>query len=175
MAYTFTTTEEDHLKFQLFQASQSPQNRKKMKRTWMYVLLLFALLGVFSWWTDRLFLAVYFGALFLISVFFYPMYLRWRYKRHFRGFVRERFQGQEEREASLAIQDGKIFMSSSTGKSEVNFEMVKTVFETGAHFFIQLDAVQYFIVPKRIPEVDQLRVELKEIGAPFEERLDWKW
>ena len=82
-SYTFKITRDDFLAYHLFSTSVSEDFNSKGRKGRFTTFILFLLAGAAMFYTDRTNLGIYFLVISVISLAFYPLYLKWLYKRHF--------------------------------------------------------------------------------------------
>lgn len=85
---TYTLDAEDYLAYQLYAASINPTVLARRKKEWVLTTLTFVLLGVLFYSSNNLFLGLYFWGVALLTVFCFPSYSRWRYKKHYLRHVK---------------------------------------------------------------------------------------
>ena len=86
----FELREEDFLTFQLFTSSTSPRIIRKKKNGWMFLTLGSILFAALFYSFGNIPLAVCMAFFAVTTALFYPMYFKWRYKKHYQNFCRKR-------------------------------------------------------------------------------------
>lgn len=177
----YSLTEEDHLNYQLFTASQSAQVKKTRNRNRLLVSGILLALGlivfaVFNQIKTALVYAV--GAAF--TYFVYPVYQRYLYKKNYQKFIRETYQKNIGKSAELTFLDKKLILKNSEVNSEINYSLIEKISEVPETFYLKLNSGQSVIVPKRfVGNIDEFRNFCKELASKlnikFEELPDWKW
>jgi hypothetical protein len=165
MEIKYKIEESDFLDFQLFKASKSERIRKKKKNGWIFLTVASCTLAIYFYMQDDLNLTIYFGLITIICGFFYPRYFRWRYKKHFKSYIKENYQKQFGEIAIMEITEEYIYLKEI---DEIN--------ETKKHFLLEVSTGMSLIVPKReINNIDLLRNELTEFGLKINDELNWEW
>ena len=176
MTHKITLTTDDHIAFQLYDASTNPLKRKKRRRSYFSLIIIFACLSIISLADKHKFLLYYFLFLTLISICFGNIYLRWRHKRHYTKFVQNTYPSIAEDLVTIEIGTDKIFLSDKTGDSNLNISEIVQLSETERHFFIKISTGPTLIVPKTDSilneEINQMIKSHNILNVPA---LHWKW
>lgn len=178
MQTIFTLEENDFLTFQLFAASKS--QRIKRKRLWGWIITTITFLVLSYLFADKTFLRNYFLVLSVLSAFFYPIYNRWRYKRHFQRYVKEVYKNRGDGSVKFTIIDDYIETVQGDNESKIKLSELSEINEINDYFFLFLKNGQGLVVPKyKIGNVGQLTSAIKDIVHRFQinyfEDLNWKW
>ena len=99
MTIEYQLNEQDFLDFQLFTASQSDRINKKKKNGWILLTIGSIVVSIYFYINQDIALTIYFGLVALACGLFYPRYFRWRYKRHYKTYIKENYSkrfGQTE-------------------------------------------------------------------------------
>ena len=83
MTLKYTLTEDDYLQHQLYIASKTNRIKKKRRQSWITMVFVFVALTVLLFQTDNILLSFYFGVLSILTLIFYPFYLKKHYKKHY--------------------------------------------------------------------------------------------
>lgn len=180
MTLTYQLKQNDFLEHQLFVASTTPRIRSKRRRSWLWVTVsMFVLAFLFSQ-SGNSFLTYYFLGFGIVALFFYPLYQRHQYKRHYSTFIAENYKNRFGQTVTIHFTEQAIETSDITGESKIYLSELENVIETGAYFYPGLKAGGHLIIPKsEINTVSRLRQELKQLcdrlKIDFIENLTWKW
>ncbi|MDR2009904.1 MAG: YcxB family protein [Bacteroidales bacterium] len=176
MIIEFKTSEQDFLDFQLFTASQSDRIKRKMINGWIFLTLILGIISACFYFKYNIIMAVYFGIAAIVSGLFYPMYFRWRYKKHYKTYIKENYSNRFEKTEYIEIKDEAIFMKDSTGEATLNISEIDKVDETEKHFFIKIKAGTYLIIPKyKIQNPDEVRDKFESLGFTVNKITNIKW
>lgn len=120
-------------------------------------------------------MAAYFWGLSVLVFLLYSRYLSWRYKKHYRNYVRENLGGRFGQEVTLEITPKHISSKDPFGEGKVKTSEVHRVSETQGYFFVQLTSGMAVIIPKRgIEDVEQFKVGIKSANLKVEDDLTWQ-
>ena len=107
--------ENDHLTYQLFAASGKSSVKKTRLRGWAITTGTFLVLGLLFLQQKNELLAKYFMVLSALSLILYPVYSRWRYKRHYRKHVRDTFENASDENSTIHIGEDTIITKDDHG------------------------------------------------------------
>lgn len=176
MKFEYTLREEDYLEFQLFVGSQSRSLSAKLRQGRILLPVLLGVGAAICYWQERPNLAIYFGVVAVAAFLFGPRYFKWRFKASYVKHVREHYAARFDEVEGLEVREDHLFSWDKTGEAKTNFLEISAIYETGKHFFIKVNSGLYYIVPKaEIDDLDAFRTELKKMGVPLHEELEWKW
>lgn len=166
---------DDFLTYQLFTASKSARIKKKKMANWIGTPVSLVLLAVIFYLIEMKPLAIYFGLVALASASFYPMYFKWKYKRHYKGFIKENYAKRIGMVGSLEFQEEVISFHDKTGEAKINLSEIEDVIELLDHFLLKFSTGVSLIIPKREIDTYGLKEKFKELGLPVRDELNWKW
>ena len=176
MILSYTLEEYDFLAFQLFSASKSKRIQRKKRNGWMLFSVGGVLIASYFYIIQNPIMAGYFGLVALASALFYPKYFRWRYKKHYRDYIRDNYVKRMGNEVELEIHEDSISSRDRTGQGNVFLKEIEKIHETGEHFFIQVSSGNSLIVPKKgVGDDGTFREKLENLGLIFVDEMDWKW
>lgn len=174
--FEFQLAEEDFLAFHLYTASKSSRINRKKRNGRLYLVLGSLLIGTLFYLGGNMTMVVYFGAVALITSLFYPRYFQWRYKEHYRSFIRENYTKRFGMKETLEIGEDAIWSMDEVGESKIYLKEVEQVNETGRHFFMKLSTGVSLIIPKgELDDPELLRTTFESLGLPVHSDLDWVW
>ncbi len=176
MKHTLTITQQDHIAFQLYEASTNPLKKKARKRSYYSLIIIVVCLMIISYLGQHTFLFYYAFFCSLLSIFFGQLYLRWRHKRHYVKHVKNNFKDSDTEDATFEIDGEVINIEDRTGESKLKIQEIRKIDETGNHYFIRIGPGPVLIIPKVSPE---LNTEMKDMISAYKidttSHLDWKW
>ncbi|HMC01955.1 MAG TPA: YcxB family protein, partial [Flavobacteriaceae bacterium] len=107
---------------------------------------------------------------------FYPMYSKWRYKRHFKKHVEENYKNRINKPVVIDFSENSVNAKDFTSETKINGTELKELIETKNHFFIKLTTDLSLIVPKHsIKNRTEFKKRVTEFGAEYVDELNWKW
>lgn len=181
MKYRFTLNEEDYLTHQLYLSSNSKKSMGRRKRSWFLTTSIFLGIGIIFHMEGNAFLGNYFFVAALLSLLFFPLYSRWRYKKHFRSHIAEHFSNLFGNPVTVEfLEDYIVTQDESESESKISTAQVVGLHELPKHFFVTLVSGQSLILPKEgIDQPEELRKDLetlgRKVGLDIIDRNDWKW
>ena len=89
MTLEIKINEQDFLDFQLFTASKSDRINKKKRNGWILLTLGSTVVALFFYLNQNIAMTIYFGLVAIACGLFYPRYFKWRYKKHYKTYIRE--------------------------------------------------------------------------------------
>ncbi|RXF67439.1 YcxB family protein [Arcticibacter tournemirensis] len=116
----------------------------------------------------------------LVWFLVYPSWTRYRYKKHYRNFVKEQFKDYDNRSVSLQIEDEYIYAKDEGSESKTSLTEIQEISEIPSLFLVKIKPAQSLIIAKRnIDNEQDIKLKLqslaKSLNVPFNNHLDWKW
>jgi len=182
MTIKYVLDKNDYLQYQLFAASKNERIKKKRKNSWILACITSFCMSYLFFSADSDFLGYYFLVTGTLSVFFYPLYQRWHYKKHYKKHVEEQRKNLNNEECEITFTDQHIITNDRVGISTINIKETEVIYETEMYFFVRLKTGHSLIISKNtlkdIHSVD-VRNELTKIthslSIQFVSDLNWKW
>ena len=177
----FSLSEEDYLAFQLFYASKSKKAKKARNRNWISLVIIFACFAYFTFFRDDdLFLFYYFLVFVALTTFLFPVYSRYRYKKHYLNHIREVYENSFDKENELIFTNETIDLKDYTGTSNIIISQIIEINEIEKYYFLHISLAQAIIIPKeKIKNLSETDNTIKEIAEKFKIKynidLNWKW
>jgi hypothetical protein len=176
MILEYQITEQDFLDFQLFTASQSTRIKRKKRNGWIFLTLGSLIFSLFFFIDSNIVLAVYFGVFAVICGLFYPKYFVWRYKKHYRTYLKDNYAKRFGETEVLEIQDDFIISKDKTGEGKINISEIEKVDETDNHFFLKISTGLSLIIPKNgIENQDDLRTKFQSLRLILIRSINTNW
>lgn len=178
MKITYNISEQDFLDYQLFAASQSETVRRKKKNGWLWLTVACVVLALYFFLKDDMPMTYYFGSVAIVNAAFYPVYFRWRYKRHYQAHVRNNYAARFGQTETLEITGDDLHYKDKTGEGKIYLKEVTRVDETNKHLFLKLSTGFSLIIPKSeltMTDCETLKTKLKESGTAIVQFPNWKW
>src|SRR6266850_3260532 len=111
-----TLDKNDFLIFQLYTASKTPRIKKSRIRGWIYTTVTLLCLTYLFYRSNNNFLGTYFLVVSGLSLTLYPLYSRWRYKRHYSKYVEDTYKTRFGEQSSMEITEDAIVTKDKTGE-----------------------------------------------------------
>lgn len=176
MTIEYQINEQDFLDFQLFTASQSDRINKKKKNGWILLTVGSIIISIYFYLNQDITLSIYFGLIALACGFFYPRYFRWRYKKHYKTYIKENYSKRFGQTEYLEINSDSIYSKDKTGEGKINISEIEKVDETNKHFFLKISTGLSLIIPKDgLENSDDLRTKFESLGLIVNNMINWEW
>ena len=181
MTYTFSLDESDYLTHQLFFSSKSKQSLKTRRKSWLFTTGSFAVLAFALFYIGDAVLGTSFAIVSVISLLFFPFYIRWKYKKHFLNHIRENFSNNFGKKASIEFRDNHFLTyDENESESKISFNLIKSIHELPEYYFFRLDTGQTLIMPKqKITDLEAFQAELESLteslGLQISDDTKWSW
>lgn len=174
--HTITLRENDHIMFQLYEASTNQVKIKSRKKSFFILLALSILVILYGYWKSNNFL-VYYGLFctFLVLTFG-NTYLGWRHKKHYTRHVQNNRNGRPDETVQIEISDDQIRMIDQVSDSTVKIAEITRVNEIKDYYFLKLSTGPTIVVPKTVPALNEdVKAMIRNHNIPHVLQLDWKW
>jgi hypothetical protein len=178
MIITLVLSAEDYLTYHLYTASKSKRIKNKRYKSWLITTVIFFLFSYLLKDTNE-FLTYYFLVAGVLSLVFFPLYQRYRYKKFYWKFVNEKLQYKFDKECVIDFRQDAIGFKDATGEGKINTTEISGISEISTHYFIEFKAGESLIVPKKLINGNSF---LPELIALFQNpniivnnQLSWKW
>ena len=176
MEIEYKIEENDFLDFQLFTASKSKRIMKKKKKGWILLTIAFLVLGIYFYFQNNIAMTIYFGVIAIICGLFYPKYFNWRYKKHYKNYIKENYKKRFGEIENLKITKEYIYSKDKTGEGKIILKEIEEVNETKDHFLLKISTGMSLIIPKReMDNPDIIKNKFNEIGLKIIDELNWEW
>jgi hypothetical protein len=124
-------------------------------------------------------MSAYFLTTGILSIFFYPIYQKWYYKKHYRKFIAETYKNRFGQPEEMKFTEEWVEVKDVSGESKIKLAEVESITETGSYFYLKLRTGGDLVIPKKIPEIDLVRLRLKELcnkfNIAYHSDRKWKW
>lgn len=176
MVLEYKINEQDFLDFQIFAASKSDSINKKKRNGWLLLTIGSLGIAVYFYLRENMFLAIYFGLMALVCGLFYPTYFRWRYRRHFKTYLKEHYSKRFGQVEWLEIGSDSIITKNKTGEAKIKLSEIEYIDETDKHFFLKISTGLSLIIPKKeLSDATELKSKFRNLGLNVNEEVGWKW
>jgi len=175
-----TLDEDDYLTYQLYTASKTPRIKKARIRGWIWTTVTFLLLAYLFFDSDNDFLGIYFLIAAGISLIFYPLFSRWRYKRHYLKYIQETYKNRFGEQCTIEITDDTIATKDKTGEGRINTTEIEEINEIAEFYFVKMTTGQTLIISKvKTDELEKIKNQIKSLvekkAIRYNIELNWKW
>jgi len=115
-----------------------------------------------------------------MSLALYPLYSRWRYKRHYLKFIRDTYKNRFGEKSDLEFTADTIEVKSKTGEVKINKSEISEINEIRDYYFIRAKSGETIIVSKTKSDnlqkiKDEINVMVATLGIKQNIELNWKW
>jgi YcxB-like protein len=180
MVLKYSLSANDYLQHQLFIASKSPRIKAQRRKSWILMTVAFGALAYVFSENENKTMMYSFLAVAVISLCFYPFYLRSHYRKHYEKFIADTYKDRVNEMLTLEFTGTHIETVDKTGESRIHLSEIGGIVETGGYIYLQMQSGGSLIIPKlKIEAVDDLRMELKQLATrlsvEYLQELEWKW
>jgi len=167
----------DFLEYQLYSSSKSELHKKRRFRSRIIIPIIYLFLGLYvGYIREDNSIAIVFIGFAIVWFVFYPLYSRWRYKKHFQKHVKENYKNRINKPIEIDFEEDSIKTKDTTSESKINGTNLKELIETKNHYFIKLTTDLSIVIPKHSIENQTEFVErVTKLGAKYIDDLNWKW
>ena len=175
-----TLDENDYLTFQLYTASKTPRVKRGRIRSWILTTVTFVCLAYLFYNSDNDFLGNYFLVISGLSLTLFPLYSRWRYKRHYLKYIRDTYKNRFGEKCELEFNNDTIGTKDRSGEVKINKSEIEEINEIKDYYFLKARTGVTLIISKnKTDDIEQIKNEIKSIvetrGLKHNIELDWKW
>jgi len=176
MTLEYKINEQDFLDFQLFTASKSDRINKKKRNGWILLTVGSIVVAFYFYLNQNNPMTIYFGLVAIAIGVFYPKYFKWRYKKHYKTYIKENYSKRFGQVAILEINNDSIFSKDKTGEGKINLSEIEKIDETANHFFLKISTGVSLLIPKKeLKSIDELREKFKDVGLTVLDETNWNW
>ncbi len=174
--YSLTLSETDHITFQLYEASTNSAKRKSRKKSFLILLALALLVVVLGYQKEDDFLMYYGLFCSILVICFGNLYLRWRHKKHYTKYVKNKLKDLPEEKVQIEIRDYQIKVIDRVSDTSLKIVEIILVDEIKFHYFLKLSTGSSIVIPKSNPALNK---EVADMIVNFNiqhiVKLDWRW
>jgi hypothetical protein len=172
--------ENDYLTYQLYTASKTPRIKKARIKGWIYTTVAFFCLTFLFFESNNELLGYYFLVASVLSLALYPIYSRWRYKRHYLKYIQDTYKNRFGVESTLEINDDTIVVKDKSGEASINTSEIEEINEIKDFYFVKMRTGESLVISKvKTEDIDRIKNELKSLAdkkeIKYNVELDWKW
>ncbi|MEM9545205.1 MAG: YcxB family protein [Bacteroidota bacterium] len=177
MTITYHLTISDFLAFQLYMSSKSELQNKRRRNARFFPPIFFLLYGVYLTRRDANFMGILiFIVTTILWIVLFPLYARWRYKRHFKKHIEENYKNRLNVPVEIEFHNDFITTRDFSSESKINGAELKEIIETSTHFFLNMTTDVSFIIPKHsIDNKEEFKKCVTEYGTKYIDERNWRW
>lgn len=177
MKINYKLTNADFLEYQLYTSSKSELHKKKRSRSRIVIPIIYVILGLyFVNKNENNSIGIVFTGVGIFWFVCYPMYSKWRYKRHYQKHIEENYKNRINTPVEIDFDAQAILAKDFTSESKINGSELKELIEMKNHFYIKLTTDLCLIVPKHaIKDLEEFKKRVTQLGAKYVDELHWKW
>lgn len=170
----------DYLQHQLYTASKTERIKKQRIKSWIFVSLTFFIISLLFLENRDKSTFYIFIIVGIITLIFYPFYLRNHYKNHYLKFIKDTYKNRFGESSVIEFFEKEVITNDSNSESKVKYSALEEFNEIGEYIFLKLKSGGSFIIPKlKINNLVELKNELKKISEQYNVKhnieLNWKW
>jgi YcxB-like protein len=178
--FSYSLCEEDYLEYFLYTSSTNSKIKAKRMRNWIMLSFAFCFFTATIFIADYQHLKVPLVIFTLATIFLYPLYEKWQYKKYYRQYIKDQYMGRLNSISDLLFTKEQIIMTDKTGESKVNKSEITEIIETGKFYYAGISTGGHIIIPKyQLDKYKELQTEMESLSAnyaiPFKEKLNWKY
>jgi hypothetical protein len=180
MTLTYSLNQDDYLTNQLYQASINKSVRDTRRKSVVFVVLLFLLIAGITYDKGNKPQSYLFIAITVLSLLFYPIYLKNHYKKHYKKYVIDSYKNRFGQTSVVNFNSNELSCSSENSESKFNLNLIEEIHEIDNYIFVKLNSSGNLIIKKsEIPNTSNLVAYLKDLAKQqninYIEAFNWKW
>lgn len=177
MNLNYKLTNSDFLEYQLYTSSKSELHKRRRFRSRIIVPIIYTLFGLYLGYNNGdIGIGIVFAGIGLLWFIFYPMVLKWRYKKLFQKDIEENYKNRINKKVEIDFDEDSVSLKDFTSESKINGNELKELIETKNHFFIKMTTDLSIIVPKQaIENQTEFKRHVTGLGAEYVDELNWQW
>ncbi len=180
MKLNFNLYENDYLQHQLFVASKSTRVAKQRRKSTGIVFLSFLALSFLCYISDNKFMMYGFLIGSILSIIFYPNYLKQHYYKHYRRFISDTYKNRFNEPIEVIFTESTINCIDITGETKINLSSLEEITETEKYIYLKIKTGGHLIIPKsKIEDIKNVELYLVSLALRlkinYHKEFDWKW
>jgi len=174
--HSLILSETDHITYQLYEASTNPAKRKQRKKSFLILLALALLVIVIGYQKEDNFLMYYGLFCSILVICFGNVYIRWRHKKHYTKYVKNKLKGLPEETVKLEISEEQIKVIDRVSDTSLKIAEIILVDEIKSHYFLKLSTGSSIVIPKSNPALNkEVAAMIGNFNIQRRIMLDWSW
>ena len=179
MILEFSLDRNDHLTYQLFEASKS----KRIKRTRLFLKLFlpifFFIYGLVALGREHIIASCVFFSIAVLCFFFYPLWNKKRYENHYGNYLDETYKAKFGEKMTLEITKNDLIYTAESSESKTSTNQMQEIVEIPTMILVKLKVGAYILPKEKITDIEGVKKELKELSEflqiPYTMENNWKW
>lgn len=168
----------DFLEHQLYTSSKSKLHKKNRNKSRVIVSIIYIITGLLIFFINKTEVAIFFFAFAILWYFFYPLYSKGKYKKHFEKHIKENYKNRIGKIATLNFDNESNFMEASDSGTQTKIQATEfdKLIELKSHYFLKLKSELSLIIPKHAVSNQKIFKQLfSDIDLEYVNELDWEW
>ncbi len=168
---------DDFLTNQLFIASKSNSIKIRMRLYRFIVSLVYFVFGILLYMNNRNLLSGIFFVISILWLFYYPMFSKKKFYKHFSDHVQNYHSKSFEKQISITLDSNEIIIKDRGKEITISVNDLEKIIEMDKIYLLAMKAGGNIVISKKLDSgnVDEFINILKEKSVLFESRLNWKW
>ncbi|MGG5486029.1 YcxB family protein [Gaetbulibacter sp. PBL-D1] len=178
MKIEYTLNFVDFLEYQLYASSKSELHKKNRNKSRIVIPILYIILGFFILYITKSASAIAFFAFAILWYSFYPLYSKWKYKKHFEKHIKENYKNRIGKKIVLNFDKEVDFIETSDfgTQTKIQDSEFDKLIELKNHYFLRLKSELSLIIPKRaISEQEKFKKLFSDIDLDYINESNWEW
>jgi hypothetical protein len=180
MIIDYKIDENDHLIFQLYNASKSKKEKKKRFINKILFPIIYILIGIFDYINDKYVSSIIFLSLAILWFILFPIWEKRSNIKHFKNFIKENYSEAIGRQSTIEISNDFIKSKSINSESTISTIEISEINEIPSHVFIKLKSGHTYVLPKdKIFNFDLVKNRLQELSLYLKINYNidenWNW
>ncbi len=180
MVFSYSLSNEDYLEYFLYNSSTNSTIKAKRRRNWILLSLSFAFLTATIFIANYQYLKVPLVLFSLATIFLYPLYEKWQYKKYYKQYIRDNYSGRLNATSDLQFTNSQIIMTDKTGETKLNKSEITEIVETKGYYYLGISTGGHIIMPKyKLEKTAQLKAQLEGLSLDYKisvkKDLNWRF
>ncbi|WP_248722313.1 YcxB family protein [Seonamhaeicola sp. ML3] len=176
MKLEYTLDEDDFIQYHLFVASNSESIKKRRLIMRFLIPSIYLVFAFLEYSKGKTTLSIIFLVLSIIWFILYPIYTKYRYRKHYIKSVNNNYKNSFFKPIKLEVTSDLIITEDFTGETKTKISEIKSLTEIKETFFLNITTNASIIIPKRgIKNINHFKEEFVKLAIPIENKLNWKW
>ncbi len=168
MKIKYELTEDDYLAYQIHASSVSERIQAKKRKQHQFLVIGCIIVALFFFFVGKLFMVVLLVFYAFVAGLFFKKYFDWRYKQHYKAYIKEVYKNRFGIIAELEFAADVIRSKDRIGEGKVKLNEIERVDETDSHLFMKISNGESFIIPKqKIENLTALIDHISSLGIGF--------
>jgi len=174
----YTLNFEDFLEYQLYVSSKSELHKRNRNKSIITVPVIYIVLGLVILFQKKTEFAIIFFTFAVLWYSFYPLYSKWKYKKHFENHIKENYKNRIRKKTTLDFNKDVDFIEASDygTQTKIQDSEFDKLIELKDYYFLRLKSELSLIIPKRaVSDQDTFKKLFFDINLEYVNELNWEW